>query len=175
MEENQRSADAERNFSDNLLNTRPFGWAMPSLLMLTITASVMTAVADWAGWHFVWRHENTTPDQEPNKHSAVSIFMSYYLPFMPTLALILGPAQLEIYNQGFATVATMVLSGVLAIVTGGVAASAWSVGQREIQEEESRKLIDKENALPSHALQHLKWTTGMLALCSAFWIFLLIR
>ena len=69
----------------------------------------------------------------------------------------------------------MVLSGVLAVVTGGLAASAWSVGQREIEEEESRKLIDKENSLPSHAMQHLKWTTAMLALCSAFWIFLLIR
>ena len=175
MEENQRSADAERNFSDNLLNTRPFGWAMPSLLMLTITASVMTAVADWAGWHFVWRHENANCAVFIRFLISCSIFMSYYLPFMPTLALILGPAQLEVYNQGFATVATMVLSGVLAIVTGGVAASAWSVGQREIQEEESRKLIDKENALPSHAMQHLKWTTAMLALCSAFWIFLLIR
>ena len=101
--------------------------------------------------------------------------MSYYLPFMPTLAVILGPAQLEVYNQGFATVATMVLFGVLAVVTGGVAASAWSVGQREIHEEEARKLIDKEDGLPEYAMQHLKWTTAMLAVCSAFWIFLLIR
>ena len=148
---------------------------MPSTLLLTISASVMTAVADWAGWHFVWRHENTTTEQEPNKHSAVSIFFSYYLPFMPTLALILGPANIGVYNQGFATVSTMVLCGVLAIVTGGVAASAWSVGQREVSEVESRKLIDKENSLPVHALAHLKWTTTMLAMCSVFWIFLILR
>lgn len=148
---------------------------MASLLMLTILASVMTAVADWAGWHFVWRHENTSPGQEPNKHSPVSIFMSYYLPFMPTLAVLLGPAQLEVYNQGFATVSSTVLFCVLAVVTGGVAASAWSVGQREIEEGEARKLIDKEDQLPPFALQHLKWTTVMLALCSAFWIFLLVR
>ena len=148
---------------------------MPSLLMLTIAASAMTAVADWAGWHFVWRHENTTSEQGPNKHSATSIFLSYYLPFMPTLAVILGPAKMSVYNEGFATVATMILYTVLAIVTGGVAASAWSVGQREIAEEEARKLIDKENSLPEHAMQHLKWTTIMLALCSVFWIFLLVR
>ena len=148
---------------------------MASTLLLTISASVLTAVADWAGWHFVWRHENTTSGQEPNKHSAVSIFFSYYLPFMPTLAVLLGPAKLGVYNQGFATVSTTILFAVLAIVTGGVAASDWSVGQREVSEVESRKLIDAENTLPSHALEHLKWTTGMLAICCVFWTFLLIR
>ena len=148
---------------------------MPSLLMLTVSASVMTIIADWAGWHFVWRHENTSLSQEPNKHSAVSIFFSYYLPIMPALAVLLGPAKLNIYNQGFATVSTTILFAVMAIVTGGVAASAWSVGQREIMEKESRELIDAENSLPNHALAHLKWTTIMLGLCSAFWIFLLIR
>ncbi len=135
----------------------------------------MTAVADWAGWHYVWRHENVTAEQEPNKHSAVSIFFSYYLPFMPSLAVLLGPAKLGLYNQGFATVSTTILFAVLAVVTGGVAASAWSLGQKELTEKESRKLIDKENPLPSHALSHLKWTTGMLITCSMFWIFLLVR
>tara|TARA_B100000683_G_C12447962_1_gene538904 strand:- start:1072 stop:1518 length:447 start_codon:yes stop_codon:yes gene_type:complete len=148
---------------------------MTSTLLLVITASVMTAVADWAGWHYVWRHENVTAEQEPNKHSAVSIFFSYYLPFMPSLAVLLGPAKLGLYNQGFATVSTTILFAVLAVVTGGVAASAWSLGQKELTEKESRKLIDKENSLPSHALSHLKWTTGMLITCSMFWIFLLVR
>ena len=148
---------------------------MPALLLLTITASVMTIVTDWAGWHFVWRHENNLSGQEPNKHNAVSVFISYYLPLMPTLAVILGPAKLGIYNQGFATVSTTILFAVMAIVTGGVAASAWSVGQREITQKDARELIDAENSLPSHALGHLKWTTIMLAICSAFWIFSLIR
>lgn len=148
---------------------------MPASLLLTFSASVMTIFADWAGWHFVWRHENTSTDQEPNKHSAVSIFFSYFLPIMPALAVLLGPAKLDVYNQGFETVATTILFAVMAIVTGGVAASAWSVGQRETSEEESRKLIDAENLLPAHALAHLKWTTLLLGLCSAFWIFLLIR
>ena len=148
---------------------------MPASLLLTITASVMTIVADWAGWHFVWRHENNLSGQEPNKHNPVSVFISYYLPLMPTLAVILGPAKLGIYNQGFATVSTTILFAVMAIVTGGVAASAWSVGQREITQKDARELIDAENSLPSHALEHLKWTTIMLAICSAFWIFLLIR
>ena len=148
---------------------------MPASLLLTISASVMTIVADWAGWHFVWRHENNLSGQEPNKHSAVSVFISYYLPIMPTVAVILGPSKLGVYNQGFATVSTTILFAVMAVVTGGVAASAWSVGQREITQKEARELIDAENSLPSHALEHLKWTTIMLALCSAFWIFLLIR
>ena len=148
---------------------------MPASLLLTISASVMTIVADWAGWHFVWRHENNLSGQEPNKHNAVSVFISYYLPLMPTLAVIHGPSKLGIYNQGFATVSTTLLFAVMAIVTGGVAASAWSVGQREITQKDARKLIDAENSLPSHALEHLKWTTIMLAICSAFWVFLLIR
>lgn len=148
---------------------------MSASLILTFSASVMTIFADWAGWRFVWRHENTSIDQEPNKHNIVSIFFSYYLPIMPTLAVLLGPAKLDVYNQGFAVVSTTILYAVMAIVTGGVAASAWSVGQREITEKDSRKLIDAENLLPAHALAHLKWTTLMLGLCSAFWIFLLIR
>ena len=148
---------------------------MPASLLLTISASVMTIVADWAGWHFVWRHENNLSGQEPNKHNAVSVFISYYLPLMPTLAVILGPAKLGVYNQGFATVSTTILFAVMAIVTGGVAASAWSVGQREITQKDARELIDADNSLPSHALEHLKWTTIMLAACSVFWIFLLIR
>ena len=148
---------------------------MPASLLLTISASVMTIVADWAGWHFVWRHENNLSGQEPNKHNAVSVFISYYLPLMPTLAVILGPAKLGIYNQGFATVSTTILFAVMAIVTGGVAASAWSVGQREITQKDARELIDADNSLPSHALEHLKWTTIMLAICSVFWTFLLIR
>jgi len=148
---------------------------MPASLLLTISASVMTIVADWAGWHFVWRHENNLSGQEPNKHNAVSVFISYYLPLMPTLAVILGPAKLGVYNQGFATVSTTILFAVMAIVTGGVAASAWSVGQREITQKDARELIDADNSLPSHALDHLKWTTIMLAACSVFWIFLLIR
>lgn len=150
------------------------GEHMPSLLMLTIVASVSTAVADWAGWHFVWRHENTNEKSEPNKHTATSIFLSYYLPFMPTLALILGPNKLAVYNAGFSFVATTVLFAVMAIVTGGVAASAWSVRRRQIEEKESRELIGQKDTLPDYAFQHLPWTTAMLAICSFFWFYLLL-
>ncbi len=94
--------------------------------MLTIAASTLTVVADWAAWHFVWRHENTASESESNKRSITSLFLSYYLPLMPTLAVLLGPAKLGVYNAGFAHVASIVLFTVLAIVTGGVAASAWS-------------------------------------------------
>ena len=71
---------------------------------------------------------------------------------MPTLAVILGPSKLDVYNQGFATVSTTILFAVMAIVTGGVAASAWSVGQREITQKEARELIDAENSLPAVTL-----------------------
>jgi hypothetical protein len=112
--------------SETLINNRPACGIMPSLLTLAIGASALTAVADWAGWHFVWRHESTLGQETPRKHGATSIFMSYYLPFMPTLAILLGPAKLEVYNDGFAHAASFLLILLMAIVTGGVSASAWS-------------------------------------------------
>lgn len=93
---------------------------------------------------------------------------------MPTLAIILGPDKLGLYNEGFTMVASTVLFAVLAFVTGGVSASAWSFNRNMVETEESRKLIDQENGLPDHAKEHLMWTTAMLATCSIFWLYLLI-
>ena len=63
---------------------------MPTLLALVIGASTLTAVTDWAGWHF--------------------------------------------------------------------------------EEKDSRELICQHDNLPSHALEHLVWTTIMLAIYSAYWL-----
>ena len=147
---------------------------MAAPLMLTIVASALTTVTDWAGWHFVWRHENTTEDSGPNKHGATSIFLSYYLPFMPVLAIILGPLKMDIYNNAFVEVSTTVLFAVLAIVTGGVAASAWAFKNRIEEQKESPNLIESGDKLPAHAQEHLMWTTVMLVICSIFWWYLLI-
>ena len=160
--------------SETLINNRPACGIMPSLLTLAIGASALTAVADWAGWHFVWRHESTLGQETPRKHDATSIFMSYYLPFMPTLAILLGPAKLEVYNDGFAHAASFLLILLMAIVTGGVSASAWSMRRRHLEEEDARKLIDQQDPLPKHAFQHLVWTTTMLTICSIYWFYLLI-
>jgi|TARA_B110000495_G_scaffold176829_1_gene168539 ABC-type Fe3+ transport system permease subunit len=100
--------------------------------------------------------------------------MSYYLPFMPTLAILLGPAKLEVYNDGFAHAASFLLILLMAIVTGGVSASAWSMRRRHLEEEDARKLIDQQDPLPKHAFQHLVWTTTMLTICSIYWFYLLI-
>lgn len=147
---------------------------MPTLLALVIGASALTAVADWAGWHFVWRFEAAPGVETPRKHSLTSIFLSYYLPFMPTLAILLGPAKLGIYNEGFTQVAAILLFSMMGIITGGVAASAWGVRRRHFEEKDSRELIDQHDNLPSHALEHLVWTTIMLAICSIYWFYLLI-
>ena len=147
---------------------------MPSLLTLVIGASALTAVADWAGWHFVWRFEGEPEVETPRKHSATSIFLSYYLPFMPVLAILLGPAKLGVYNEGFAQVSSTLLFAMMGIVTGGVAASAWGVRRRHLEEKESRELIGQHDALPGHAMEHLVWTTIMLAICSVYWFYLLI-
>ena len=147
---------------------------MAASLMLTIMASALTTVTDWAGWHFVWRYENTNEEKGPNKHSATSIFLSYYLPFMPVLAIILGPSKIGVYNNGFVQVSTFVLFLLLAVVTGGVAASAWAFKNRIEEQNESRILIESEDSLPGHAKEHLVWTTVMLVICSIFWWYLLI-
>ena len=89
----QKEDAVEEKRSDTLINNRLPLMAMPTLLALVIGASALTAVADWAGWHFVWRFEAAPGIETPKKHSITSIFLSYYLPFMPTLAILLGPAK----------------------------------------------------------------------------------
>ena len=86
---------------------------MPSALALTILASSLTTVADWAGWHYVWRHEKIEGQNTPRKHRPSSIFISYYLPFMPTLAIILGPSILGLYNQMIAGAADQLCSALM--------------------------------------------------------------
>ena len=147
---------------------------MPSLLAMTIAASSLTAVADWAGWHFVWRHEKIGDEPTPRKHNPSSIFISYYFPFMPVLAIILGPSVIALYNIGFQKVATFVLFLFLGIVTGGVAASGFSVKRKQIEEKASRELIDEQDSLPDFAFEHLNWTIAMLALSSLSWFYLLL-
>ena len=147
---------------------------MPSALALTILASSLTTVADWAGWHCVWRHEKIADEPTPRKHSPSSIFISYYLPFMPTLAIILGPSLLGLYNRGFEMVATTVLYAVLAIITAGVSASGLTVRRRHLEEKNSRELIGKEDSLPDFAFEHLIWTISLLALSSLCWFYLLL-
>ena len=146
---------------------------MPSALALTILASSLTTVADWAGWHYVWRHEKIEGKNTPRKHSPSSIFISYYLPFMPTLAIILGPSILGLYNHGFEKVATVVLYSALTIITAGVSASGFTVKRRHLEEKKSRELIDVEDSLPDFAIEHLNWTLSLLALSSIFWAYLL--
>ena len=145
---------------------------MATMLALTILASSLTAVADWAGWHYVWRHEKIANESTPRKHSPSSIFISYYLPFMPTLAIVLGPSLLGLYNNGFQKVATTVLYSMMAILTAGVSASGFTVKQRYAEEKSSRELIDKEESLPDSALEHMNWTISLLAISSLFWAYL---
>lgn len=145
---------------------------MATMLALTILASSLTAVADWAGWHYVWRHEKIANEPTPRKHSPSSIFISYYLPFMPTLAIVLGPSLLGLYNNGFQKVATTVLYCMMAILTAGVSASGFTVKQRYAEEKSSRGLIDKEESLPDSALEHMNWTISLLAISSLFWAYL---
>jgi len=143
------------------------------MLFWSIAASVATAVADWAGWHFVWRHEFDSGEAVKKKRNAVSIFISYFLTFMPTLAIILGPAKLGWYDIGFATVSAKVLFVLMGILTGGVAASAWAQKRKHDEGIESRALIDQKDVVPEDAMQHIGWTTAMLAICSIFWFALL--
>jgi len=146
---------------------------MAGMLALTILASSLTTVADWAGWHYVWRHERIGDEPTPRNHSPSSVFISYYLPFMATLAIILGPSLLGLYNNGFEKVATTVLYCMMAILTAGVSASGFTVKQRYAEERNSRELIDKEESLPESALEHMNWTISLLAISSLFWAYLL--
>ncbi|MDP6870442.1 MAG: hypothetical protein QGI21_06705 [Candidatus Poseidoniaceae archaeon] len=146
---------------------------MAALLQWVIAASVLTAVTDWAAWHFVWRHEFEKGEAVERKHSITSMFFSYILPFMPVLAILLGPDRFGIYDAGFEEVASLILFVVLGILTAGVAMSAWMVRVKHHEEANSRALIDQEDTLPEHALNHLLWTTSLLLICSIIWFTLL--
>lgn len=146
---------------------------MSSLLLWTIGASVLTAVTDWAGWHFVWRHEFGSGEAVKRKRNITSLFFSYVLPFIPALVILLGPAKVGLYDSGFATVGAKVMFVLMAVLTAGVAASAWSVGQRHHEEKDARELIDQKDILPPHAMEHLLWTTIMLVVCAIGWLLLL--
>jgi len=146
---------------------------MPGLLFWTIGASVLTASTDWAGWHFVWRHEFDKGEAVERKRNITSLFFSYILPLMPAVAILLGPANLNVYDEGFATVAAKVLFVLMGIMTAGVAASAWTVAHRHHDEKDARELIDQKDILPDHAMEHLVWTTAMLVVCSICWFTLL--
>lgn len=146
---------------------------MPGLLFWTIGASALTATTDWAGWHFVWRHEFDKGEAVERKRNLTSLFFSYILPLMPVAAILFGPASLNVYDEGFATVATKVLFVLMGIMTAGVAASAWTVAHRHHDEKDARELIDQKDILPLHAMEHLLWTTVMLVICSICWFGLL--
>lgn len=146
---------------------------MAAILLLSIAASALTAVADWAGWNFVWKHEFSEGEAVERKRNATSIFLSYFLPFMPALIILLGPAKLNYYDEGFAIAGAKVMFVLLGVMTGGVAMSAWSFKRKEDESKKARELIDKADTLPDEAVAHLGWTTAMLGISSLVWFLLL--
>jgi|TARA_B110000881_G_C18477341_1_gene464596 hypothetical protein len=149
------------------------GVNMAAILLWSIGASALTAVADWAGWHFVWKHEFESGEAVERKRNATSIFISYFLPFMPVLIILLGPEKLNYYDEGFAIAGAKVMFALLGVMTGGVAMSAWSFKRKEDESKNARELIDKADTLPEEALTHLGWTTAMLGISSLVWFSLL--
>ena len=148
---------------------------MQTIFAVTLFASVLTAVADWAGWNFVWKHENSPDSLDSNKHSPTNIFLSYYLPFMPSLALILGPSVIGLYNAAFEEVASTVLYAVMVIFTGGLSASCWNMRKKQNSDEPVLERDRQKEKMPEHATQHIFWTTTMLVICCFLWIYLLIQ
>ena len=87
------------------------------MLVWVVAVSTFTAVTDWAGWHFVWRHEKNTNSDEVRKRTILSFVISYFFPFLPTIIVIGGPEVLEWYDQGFTKVASIVLIIMLGLIS----------------------------------------------------------
>ena len=61
---------------------------MAAMMKWVVAASVLTIVIDWAGWHFVWRHEFEEGEAVERKRNLTSLFFSYLLPLMPLFAAV---------------------------------------------------------------------------------------
>ncbi len=148
---------------------------MAAMMKWVVAASVLTIVIDWAGWHFVWRHEFEKGEAVERKRNLTSLFFSYILPLMPLFAILFGPQYIGLYDQGFTKASSLILFILLGVLTGGVAISAWLVRVKHHEEADSRALIDQKDVLPEHAMNHLVWTTSLLTICSIFWFYLCTR
>ncbi len=147
---------------------------MAEVLAWVIAASTLTAVADWAGWHFVWRHEVVTGEQSVRKRTATSFLISYVIPFLPAFAVGLGPELLNVYDQGFTTVSCKILFILMGIMTAGLTASGYSWKSRHDESAKSRDLTGQGELLPDVAMEHLTWTTTLIGFASIAWWILVI-
>ena len=147
---------------------------MSEVLAWVIAASTLTAVSDWAGWHFVWRHEVVTGGTGIRKRTATSFLTSYVIPFLPTVAVGLGPELLDIYDEGFATVSSTILFVLMGILTAGITASGYSWKSRHDESAKSRDLTGQGELLPDVAMEHLTWTTTLIGFASISWWILVL-
>ena len=147
---------------------------MSEVLAWVIAASTLTAVSDWAGWHFVWRHEVVIDGSGIRKRTATSFLISYIIPYPPSFAVALGPELLDMYDEGFATVSSKILFVLMGILTAGLTASGYSWKSRHDESAESRDLTGQGDLLDEEALNHLTWTTTMMAITSISWWALLL-
>ena len=142
---------------------------MSEVLAWVIAASTLTAVADWAGWHFVWRHEVVAEGKGVRKRTITSFLISYVIPFLPALAVGLGPELLKVYDQGFAIASGKILFVLMGILTAGLTASGYSWKSRHDESAKSRDLTGQGELLPKEAMEHLTWTTTLIGLASISW------
>ena len=147
---------------------------MSEVLAWVIAASTLTAVADWAGWHFVWRHEVVAEGNGIRKRTATSFLISYVIPFLPAAAVGLGPELLDIYDDGFATVSRKILFVLMGILTAGITASGYSWKSRHDESAKSRDLTGQGELLPDAAMEHLTWTTTLIGFASISWWILVL-
>lgn len=147
---------------------------MSEVLAWVIAASTFTAVADWAGWHFVWRHEVVTGGNGIRKRTVTSFLVSYVIPFLPAVAVGLGPELLDVYDEGFATVSRRILFVLMGILTAGITASGYSWKSRYDESAQSRDLTGQGELLPDAAMEHLTWTTTLIGFASISWWILVL-
>ena len=149
--------------------------SMSEILLWAVGASVLMIVSDWAGWHFVWRHENlNSSGNEIRKRTALSYVVSYLIPLMPTAIIIGGPEILQWYDEGFTTASSKVCFFLLALMSFGLTASGYSWKSRHDESQESRRLTGEGEILPESAMQHLVWTSTLMGITSLAWFYLVL-
>jgi len=159
-----------KNPHRDIIEVFPRWRVMPSLLALTVVASSATAVMNFAGWWFVWKHDHGAEKMEEKKISDQFFwyFFSYLLPLLPAIITILGPDGGDIFNAGFTSGLVTVLAITMGVLMIGLSISNFNWIRRD-KERAARLGETTDSTLPEVAKMHLKWTTTLTFFVGILW------
>lgn len=151
---------------------------MTAPLLWYLAASSGMAIANFASWWFVWRHEETTTKMDDRTlfDQAFWFSFSYLMPFLPAFFAFLGPAGIAKIHPKFANITTAILVILMAVIMTGISLSTLAWIRRDKSNEQIHISSEIDHDLLGHEeRRHLYWTTtlnGFVAI--SWWIILFL-